>query len=43
MRRETGYAARRAVFEARIAGDYDHLARAGEWEMSDPSAPEDVG
>ena len=43
MRRETGYTARRAVFEARIAGDYDHLARAGEWEMSDPSAPEDVG
>ncbi|QUS36414.1 double-strand break repair protein AddB [Falsirhodobacter algicola] len=41
--REQGYAARRAVFEDRMAGDYDHLARYGEWEMQDPSHPEDVG
>lgn len=41
-RRSTGYTSRRAVFQAKIEGDYDHLARAGEWEMSDPPAPEDV-
>lgn len=41
-RHETGYTARRAVFEARIDGDYDHLARFGEWEMSDAPVPEDV-
>jgi hypothetical protein len=37
-----GYVARRAVFESRIPGDYDHLARFGEWEMTDPPFPEDV-
>ena len=42
-RRETGYAARRAVFEDRIEGDYDHLSRLGEWQMSDRAAPADVG
>lgn len=42
-RRATGYTARRAVFGARISGDYDHLARFGEWDMDTPSAPEDVG
>ncbi|MGL4278866.1 MAG: PD-(D/E)XK nuclease family protein, partial [Albidovulum sp.] len=43
LRPETGYTARRAVFEARSPGDYDHLARLGEWEMSDAPVPEDVG
>lgn len=43
MRREQGYPARRAVFETHIQGPYDHLARFGEWEMSDSPAPEDVG
>lgn len=43
MRRETGYVARRAVFESRRTGDYDHLARFGEWQMSDRPEPEDVG
>lgn len=43
FRRETGYTARRAVFETRIEGDFDHLARFGEWEMSDAPEPEDVG
>lgn len=38
-----GYTARRAVVSERIAGDYDHLARFGEWDMSDDAAPEDVG
>lgn len=40
---EQGYASRRAVFEDRFPGDYDHLARYGEWEMSDAPNPEDVG
>ncbi|MCW1918882.1 double-strand break repair protein AddB [Rhodobacter sp. KR11] len=30
-----GYTARRAVFEARFPGDYDHLSRFGEWDMTD--------
>ena len=42
-RRETGYASRRAVFENSQVGDFDHLARFGEWEMSDLPTPEDVG
>lgn len=37
-----GYAARRAVFKSDEVGDYDHLARFGEWQQSDPTAPEDV-
>ncbi|GHD98284.1 helicase [Defluviimonas sp. 20V17] len=43
QRRETGYAARRAMFKDDFAGDYDHLARYGEWDLSDLAAPEDVG
>ncbi|SEM50539.1 double-strand break repair protein AddB [Gemmobacter aquatilis] len=39
---ETGYTARRAMFESRFPGDYDHLARFGEWEMTDRANPEDV-
>lgn len=42
-RRTTGYTSRRAMFGAFSAGDYDHLARFGEWEMAAPSVPEDVG
>lgn len=42
-RHDQGYIARRAVFEERFPGDYDHLARFGEWEMSDGSVPETVG
>lgn len=42
-RHATGYASRRAVFSARMEGDYDHLARFGEWQMGDPPEPEDVG
>ncbi len=40
---ETGYSSRRAVFETRRDGDFDHLARFGEWQMSDTPKPEDVG
>lgn len=41
--RGQGYASRRAVERVDQVGDYDHLARFGEWEMTDPSFPEDVG
>lgn len=43
MRRAQGYAARRAVFKTGETGDYDHLSRFGEWQMSDPPDPQDVG
>ncbi len=38
-----GYPSRRAVFETKFEGDYDHLARFGEWQMGDAPDPEDVG
>jgi len=41
--RSTGYAARRAMFQDRIAGDYDHLARYGEWQMTDRAVKLKVG
>lgn len=43
LTRTTGYASRRAVFESRFPGDYDHLARYGEWQMSDRAVQEMVG
>ncbi len=42
-RQGQGYTARRAVELESRAGDYDHLARFGEWEMADDPTPEDVG
>jgi ATP-dependent helicase/nuclease subunit B len=39
----TGFTARRALFESRFPGDYDHLARFGEWQMSERAVPEIVG
>lgn len=41
--RVTGYTSRRAMFGAASVGDYDHLARFGEWDLGSPSWPEDVG
>jgi RecB family exonuclease len=38
-----GFAARRAVLRQDHAGDYDHLARFGEWQMSDPAVRLPVG
>lgn len=38
-----GYIARRAVMTEAFPGDYDHLARFGEWEMTDSPVPVDVG
>ena len=43
LQRETGYTSRRAMFETNFAGDYDHLARFGEWEMTEAATPETVG
>jgi double-strand break repair protein AddB len=37
---QKGYTARRAVFETRFSGDYDDLARFGEWAMADDPVPE---
>jgi ATP-dependent helicase/nuclease subunit B len=44
--RSRGYLSRRAVERERgreSGSDYDHLARFGEWDTSEPPAPEDVG
>ena len=38
-----GYTARRALMREGDIGDYDHLARFGEWQMTDPAVPQDVG
>ena len=35
-----GYLARRAVFETRWDGDYDHLSRFGEWDHTQLPKPE---
>ena len=43
LSRTTGYTSRRAMFETRYPGDYDHLARFGEWQMSDNAVPAPVG
>lgn len=38
-----GFTARRALHQARERSDYDHLSRFGEWDLTDPPSPEDVG
>ena len=43
LTRDQGYASRRAIFIDSDVGDYDHLARHGEWQQSDWPTPEDVG
>jgi ATP-dependent helicase/nuclease subunit B len=37
-----GYTARRAMEKAEDPGDYDHLTRYGEWDMTDAPLPEDL-
>jgi len=37
-----GFTARRMMERDGFAGDYDHLARFGEWDGSDPAHPEDL-
>lgn len=39
---QTGYTARRALLLEKDKGDYDHLARHGEWEVSDAPVREDL-
>ena len=41
--RDTGYTARRAMFDGRSYSDYDHLSRYGEWGPSDRAVPIRVG
>ena len=41
--RDRGYTSRRAVDLQGFAGDFDHLARYGEWDESDEPAPVEVG
>ena len=41
--RYRGYSARRAVFETRWEGEYDHLSRFGEWDHTQKPEPEFVG
>jgi ATP-dependent helicase/nuclease subunit B len=38
-----GYASRRALVQERDIGEFDHLARFGEWAMIDVATPEIVG
>ncbi len=38
-----GYTVQKAPQFMDARGDYDHLARAGEWDLSDAALPEDVG
>ncbi len=40
---EQGYLSRRAVRSVAYGGDFDHLARFGEWSDSDEPTPQDVG
>jgi double-strand break repair protein AddB len=40
---DRGYSARRSVANVTFEGDFDQLARFGEWDDSDDPCPEDVG
>ena len=39
---EQGFTARRMMEKVVFAGEFDHLARFGEWDGSDPAQPEDL-
>ena len=41
--RARGYVSRRAVDRQRFGGEYDHLARFGEWDTSQDADPQEVG
>ncbi len=43
QRLDRGYTSRRAMEKMRFAGDFDHLARFGEWDETQPSVPVEVG
>jgi double-strand break repair protein AddB len=38
-----GFTSRRAMFETKSSGDYDHLARYGEWDLTTPPQACEVG
>ena len=40
---DLGFTSRRAAQKARDAGDYDQLARFGEWDVTDAPDPQEVG
>lgn len=37
------FTSRRAMFKTDVTGEYDHLARLGEWDVATDASPEDVG
>jgi ATP-dependent helicase/nuclease subunit B len=37
-----GFSARQAMVSTKDRSYYDHLARFGEWNTSDPAVPEDL-
>jgi len=39
---EQGFTSQRAIQSERERGDYDHLARFGEWDGTDSPVPEDL-
>ncbi|MGD9862577.1 MAG: hypothetical protein AB7S99_05130, partial [Pseudodonghicola sp.] len=41
-RAEQGYTSRRMLFKDTDVGDYDHLARFGEWDRATDPEPEDL-
>ncbi|MGX0903789.1 ATP-dependent helicase/nuclease subunit B [Roseovarius sp. MBR-79] len=43
MERDKGYVSRRAPRNEKESGDFDQLARFGEWDITDPPKPEWVG
>ncbi len=43
LQRDQGYTSRRAMAELRHSGDFDHLARYGEWDESQDAAGVWVG
>jgi ATP-dependent helicase/nuclease subunit B len=39
---EQGFTSQRTIQSDRERGDYDHLARFGEWDGTDSAVPEDL-
>lgn len=39
---DQGFTSRRMMEQDRFQGEFDHLARYGEWDVSDPAQPEDL-
>ena len=39
---DQGFTARRMMEKDTFEGEFDHLARFGEWDTSDPAQPEDL-